>query len=114
VGCSPDDVAEALQAAEGRVPQSLDKPVHEADVGHTTLAELLGRDDTGYERVLAGATAERLIRGLDRRAREIVRLRFEEDLKQSEIAARVGCTQMHVSRILQASLETLHARASAA
>jgi RNA polymerase sigma-B factor len=113
LGRSPEEVAEVLQAAEGRVSQSLDKPVHEDDVGQTTLAELLGQDDEGYERVLARATAERLTQGLDQRAREVLRLRFDEDLKQSEIGARVGCTQMHVSRILRASLDTLYLQASA-
>ena len=46
---------------------------------------------------------------LDDRAREILRLRFKEDLLQSEIAERVGCSQMHVSRIIRSSLEKLYA-----
>jgi RNA polymerase sigma-B factor len=45
---------------------------------------------------------------LDDRAREILRLRFKEDLLQSEIAERVGCSQMHVSRIIRSSLERLY------
>ena len=51
---------------------------------------------------------------LDKRARESLRLRFEADLIQSEIAERVGCTQMHVSRILRSSLERLQQYARAA
>jgi RNA polymerase sigma-B factor len=47
---------------------------------------------------------------LDDRAREILRLRFQEDLLQSEIAERVGCSQMHVSRILRATIEKLRQR----
>ena len=54
-------------------------------------------------------TLERLTGILDDRAREILRLRFAEDLLQSEIAERVGCSQMHVSRILRSSLERLFA-----
>ena len=45
---------------------------------------------------------------LDDRAREILRLRFHEDLLQSEIAEQVGCSQMHVSRIIRSSLERLY------
>ena len=45
---------------------------------------------------------------LDERAREILRLRFQEDLLQSEIAEHVGCSQMHVSRIIRSSLERLY------
>jgi RNA polymerase sigma-B factor len=44
---------------------------------------------------------------LDDRAREIVRLRFDEDLIQREIADRFGCSQMHVSRILTDALARL-------
>jgi RNA polymerase sigma-B factor len=44
---------------------------------------------------------------LDDRAREVVRLRYSEDLLQREIAERVGCSQMHVSRILRDAVATL-------
>ena len=47
--------------------------------------------------------------GLPERQREIVRLRFEEDLTQCEIAERTGISQMHVSRLLRRSLEDLRA-----
>jgi RNA polymerase sigma-B factor len=57
-------------------------------------------------------TIERLSTILDDRAREILRLRFKEDLLQSEIADRVGCSQMHVSRIIRSSLEKLYAYGS--
>jgi RNA polymerase sigma-B factor len=43
---------------------------------------------------------------------EVVRLRYQEDLLQREIAERVGCSQMHVSRILSASLRRLEAAAA--
>ena len=57
-------------------------------------------------------TLERLTGILDERAREILRLRFQEDLLQSEIADVVGCSQMHVSRIIRSSLEKLYAYGS--
>ena len=44
-------------------------------------------------------------------AREIVRLRFYEELSQSEIAERVGISQMHVSRLLRRSFEQMKRRA---
>jgi len=47
------------------------------------------------------------LRGLPDREREIVRLRFIEELSQSQIAARVGISQMHVSRLLRRALEQL-------
>jgi RNA polymerase sigma-B factor len=44
---------------------------------------------------------------LDARSREVIRLRFEEDLTQREIGERLGCSQMHVSRILRDALRRL-------
>jgi RNA polymerase sigma-B factor len=104
-----EEVFEALQATEGRSVRSLDAPVHEEDGDSASAGDLLGSADPEYERVEAGVTIERLTGILDERAREILRLRFSEDLLQSEIAERVGCSQMHVSRILRSSLERLFA-----
>jgi RNA polymerase sigma-B factor len=106
---SPEEIVEALQATEGRSVRSLDAPVHEEDGDSASAGELLGSEDAEFDRVEAGITVERLTGILDERAREILRLRFHEDLLQSEIAERVGCSQMHVSRIIRASLERLYA-----
>jgi RNA polymerase sigma-B factor len=104
-----EDVVEALQATEGRSVRSLDAPVHEEEGTSASAGDLLGSDDPEFDRVEAGVTIERMTGILDDRAREILRLRFQEDLLQSEIAERVGCSQMHVSRIIRSSLERLYA-----
>ena len=109
---SAEDIVEALQATEGRSVRSLDAPVHDEEEGSASAGDLIGRNDSEYARVEAGVTIERLASILDDRAREILRLRFEEDLLQSEIAERVGCSQMHVSRIIRSSLEKLYAYGS--
>jgi RNA polymerase sigma-B factor len=109
---SPEDVVEALQATEGRSVRSLDAPVHDEEDGSASTGDLIGHDDAEYDRVEAGVTVERLAAILDDRAKEILRLRFQEDLLQSEIAERVGCSQMHVSRIIRSSLERLYAYGS--
>jgi RNA polymerase sigma-B factor len=106
---SPEEVVEALQATEGRSVRSLDAPVHEEEGDSASAGDLMGSDDPGYDRVEAGITIERMTGILDDRAREILRLRFQEDLLQSEIAEQVGCSQMHVSRIIRSSLERLYA-----
>ena len=103
----PEEIVEALQATEGRSVRSLDAPVHEEEGDSASAGELIGDTDPGYELVEAGATIDQLTAILDDRAREILRLRFEEDLLQSEIAERVGCSQMHVSRILRDAVATL-------
>jgi RNA polymerase sigma-B factor len=106
---APEQVMEALQASEGRSLRSLDAPVHDEEGDSASAGDLLGDADPGYAQVEAGATLEQLTSILDDRAREILHLRFGEDMLQSEIAARVGCSQMHVSRIIRSSLERLYA-----
>src|SRR3954449_10233200 len=105
---SPEEVMEALQASEARSVRSLDAPVHEEEGDSASAGDLIGTEDPEYDRVEAGVTLDTLTAVLDERAREILRLRFQEDLLQAEIAERVGCSQMHVSRIIRSSLEKLY------
>jgi len=109
IDSTPEAVLEALQASEGYSLRSLDAPVREDEDDAATAGDLVGSVDRGYAQVEAGVTVEALTTILDERAREILRLRFEEDLLQVEIAERVGCSQMHVSRIIRTSLEKLYA-----
>ena len=109
---SHEEIVEALHASEGRSVRSLDAPVHEEEGDSASAGDLIGTVEVGYDRVDAGVTIERMTEILDGRAREILRLRFHEDLLQSEIAERVGCSQMHVSRIIRSSLERLYAYGS--
>jgi RNA polymerase sigma-B factor len=109
---SHEEVVEALQATEARSVRSLDAPVHEEEGDSASAGDLIGTVDGEFERVESGVTLEHLTGILDERAREILRLRFKEDLLQSEIAERVGCSQMHVSRIIRSSLERLYAYGS--
>jgi RNA polymerase sigma-B factor len=112
LGLSCDDIDEALQASGARHARSIDLPVHEDDdASDATLGDAIGSHDEAYARFETSASLGQLTATLDHRAREVLRLRFEEDLYQSEIARRVGCTQMHVSRIIRASLEKLAAGA---
>jgi RNA polymerase sigma-B factor len=110
VGRPLEEVLEALYATAGRSAHSLDAPVNKGEDDTATAVDLIGWDDLGYDQAEDRATVEHLTSVLDARAREILRLRFAEDLLQSEIAERVGCSQMHVSRILRSSLERLHLR----
>ena len=67
----------------------------------------VGVDDPGYSVAEDAATVERLMRVLGDREREVLRLRFAEDLTQSEIGQRVGVSQMHVSRLIRQSVARL-------
>lgn len=102
------EVLEAFEATAARRTVSLDQPGGAADLGdEMPLAERVGREDPGFElvedRVTIGAGAG----ALSDIEREVLELRFAEDLTQSKIAERVGYSQMHVSRILRRALEKL-------
>lgn len=110
---SLEDVVEALQACDARDTTSLDRP---RAVGEDTetLADTIGGDDREFDRVEQAITAELLMRHLDAREREVIRLRFHEDMTQSEIGELIGCSQMHVSRLVRGALAKLAAAAEAA
>ena len=78
-----------------------------------TLADTIGGEDREFDRVEQAMTAELLMTHLDEREREIIRLRFHEDLTQSEIGERIGCSQMHVSRLVRGAIAKLTAAAEA-
>jgi RNA polymerase sigma-B factor len=107
LGLPCQQVEEALQASEGRRADSLDMSTAEDESSFQSAGDLIGREDSGYALAEARVTLERLTSTLDHRAREVLRLRYEEDMTQPEIGERVGCSQMHVSRIIRASLQTL-------
>ena len=107
--CDEADVVEALHAGAGRAIDSLDAAGHSDSGGGEATAFV----DPGFERVEQRATIERLTRILDGPAREVLRLRFDEDLVQAQIARRVGASQVQVSRQLRASLGKLRAYARA-
>jgi RNA polymerase sigma-B factor len=106
-GLGKEAIAEALQAASAQNVSSLDQPRAGGLEDDVPLAELVGGDDPRFDLVEHKATVEPLIRALPQREREVLFLRFAKDMTQSEIAARVGCSQMHISRLLRRAIARL-------
>jgi RNA polymerase sigma-B factor len=102
-----EEVLEAREAAAAYRAESLDRPASADDQDGACLVEELGADDAGFGRAEQSATVECLMRALTDRQREILRLRFGEDLTQSEIGERVGLSQMQVSRLIRQAIERL-------
>jgi RNA polymerase sigma-B factor len=113
VGLDVEDVLEAREALTARMSTSLSTPVRGSDDDELDLGSRLGAEDGGFAAAENRATLIELSRVLTAREREIVRLRFEEDLTQAEIGKIVGLSQMHVSRVLRAAVEKLRAAARA-
>jgi RNA polymerase sigma-B factor len=103
VGLDVDEVLEAIAAGSAYSTASLDAPTGEDGDG----GRQLGADDEGFGHVADATLVDALMTELEPREREIVRLRFFEELSQSEIAERVGISQMHVSRLLRRSFEEM-------
>jgi RNA polymerase sigma-B factor len=103
-----EEVLEAMDAALAHDSVSLEappQPGEEAD--GKGLVEQLGEEDEGYELAEYSATLAPELRALPERDRQVLRLRFVEDLTQSEIAERMGVSQMHVSRLIRGALARL-------
>jgi RNA polymerase sigma-B factor len=107
MGASEDDVLEAMEAGDARRTVSLDQPAIGADSGDSSIVDRVGSSDPAYELVEARAAISDGARVLSDLEREVLRLRFVEDLTQSKIADQVGYSQMHVSRILRRALDRL-------
>jgi RNA polymerase sigma-B factor len=108
VGAEEEEVIDALDSAHAYSTRSLHAPFEEG--GDDSLAEKLGTAETGYEEVEDGSLVAAGLDALDERERRIVELRFFEELTQSQIAAEIGISQMHVSRLLRKALTTMRGR----
>ena len=107
LGVTEEEVLEAREAAHAYRAVSLDRPRTEDDEGGPAVADAMGGDDPGFRRAEDAATVDQLLRVLAPREREVLRLRFVEDLTQQEIGDRIGVSQMHVSRLIRQAIARL-------
>ncbi|MFE6891345.1 SigB/SigF/SigG family RNA polymerase sigma factor [Streptomyces sp. NPDC057694] len=103
-GLTLDEVRDGVGALESYSSLSLD-----AELGSSgdsfSLAGVLGRTEGAYDLIADREAAKEGLRRLPDREREILYLRYFEDMTQARIAERVGCSQMHVSRLITRSCE---------
>jgi RNA polymerase sigma-B factor len=110
-GADEEEVIDALDSSHAYSLRSLDAPVSESR--EDTLAEALGFDDEAFDRVADGSVVSEGLAALDERERRIVELRFYREMTQAQIAAELGISQMHVSRLLRRSLAAMRGRIDA-
>ena len=106
LGVGRDLVVEATIGGSNYSTKSTDIEVGPGD-HHTTFGHALGDVDTNLDKVLDVETVRPLMAALPERQRTVLTLRFFDNLTQTQIAERVGCSQMHVSRLLAKALGTL-------
>ena len=107
VGVDEEEAIDALEASKAYAPRSLDQPY---DDDEPARAPGLADEERGYAALERGSVVRQGLDTLDERERRIVVLRFLRGMSQSEIAAEIGISQMHVSRLLRKSLETMRGR----
>jgi RNA polymerase sigma-B factor len=106
---SEEDIIEGLDCGQAYRAMSLDAPIggDTTDPGHNGLLDLLGDVDHDMENIENREALRPLIARLPAREQKIIAMRFFGNLTQSQIAAELGISQMHVSRLLTQALRTL-------
>jgi RNA polymerase sigma-B factor len=113
IGEEVEIVLEALEAAIAYDAVSLDTPRTSEEEDGDTYADTMGVIDERFELVEYKSAIGPTMRALPPRDRLVLKLRFEEDLTQLEIAQRIGVSQMHVSRLIRRALKRLRTVADA-
>jgi RNA polymerase sigma-B factor len=112
LGVDREEVIQALLASSAYSTRSSDAPVIDGD--GRAVSDGFGSLDAALDKVLDIETVRPLLAALPERERNVLRLRFFENMSQTHIAQRFGISQMHVSRLLARSLSTLREAAQQA
>jgi RNA polymerase sigma-B factor len=108
IEATDEEVLEAMHAAQGHHAVSLDASSSLGDGDDPApLRDRIGEEDLSFDTVEYGEAIGPVLEEISERDRKVLHLRFVEDMTQSEIAEQVGVSQMHVSRILRATIEKL-------
>ncbi|WP_181763971.1 SigB/SigF/SigG family RNA polymerase sigma factor [Streptomyces albidus (ex Kaewkla and Franco 2022)] len=110
-GLSEEDVQLGLEALGSYKSLSLDAPAGGSEEDGFALLDGMGRTEPGFELTEWRETVKPLLRRLPDRERRILYLRFFRGQTQSQIAEQLGCSQMHISRLISRTCEHLRREA---
>jgi len=113
MGLEIEEVLEAMDASQAYDAVSLEAGRDSDRPDDGTIGDTLGEEDERLELIEYGATIAGTLKALPERDRLVLKLRFVDDMTQSEIAARIGVSQMQVSRLIRRALERLRTVAEA-
>src|SRR4051812_16300522 len=114
LGVTVEEALELHEASLALAVRSLDAPREGGDDdGGDDLSAAVGAVDDSFEAVEDRSALAAGLKALPERERQILKMRFEDDMLQHEIAERIGISQMHVSRLLRRALERLRTIAAA-
>ncbi len=109
IGVTDEEVIEGLESANAYTTLSLDA-ADSAEDSALSMLDTIGEDDEALEHVENRESLKPLLAALDPREKHILTLRFFRGMTQSQIAAEIGVSQMHVSRLLNKTLNQLRDR----
>src|SRR6478735_1234426 len=106
IGCSVEEIVEGIESSNAYSTLSLDA-TDDSDDSTASMLDAIGVDDEGLEHVEIRESIKPLLDRLEPREKKILLLRFFKNMTQSQIAEEIGVSQMHVSRLLNRTLEQL-------
>jgi RNA polymerase sigma-B factor len=106
IGCTVEEIVEGIESSNAYSALSLDAS-DESEDGSPTMLDAIGIEDEGIQHVEIRESLKPLLDKLDPREKRILLLRFFRNMTQSQIAEEIGVSQMHVSRLLNRTLEQL-------
>ena len=109
LGVSHEEVVECLVAGDAYRLESLDAPIRADNSGNRgrLVADAIGDIDPQIDHITDREAVRALVAALPEGEREVLYMRFFESMTQSQIAERIGVSQMQVSRILARTLQCL-------
>jgi RNA polymerase sigma-B factor len=107
IGCTVEEIVEGIESSNAYSTLSLDASDDGEDGGAATMLDAIGVEDIGLEHVEIRESIKPLLDRLAPREKKILLLRFFKNMTQSQIAEEIGVSQMHVSRLLNRTLEQL-------
>lgn len=107
LGCDDAEVVEALGVSSSLFVLPLDAPGRDSDAATASVADHIGVEDPGFERVECLAAIEGALPALSSSQKDVLRMHFSEDLTQREIAGRLGISRSEVARDLSAAVARL-------
>ncbi len=108
LGASEENTLEAMEITHITNAVSLDTRLDPSGSDSATLMDMIGRIDSAMHDIEAYTDLRRALGFLDVRERQVIQLRFFDELSQAKIARKLGISQMHVSRLQQRALSRLH------
>lgn len=107
IGATEEETLEAIELGNAYDTVSLDARPEENGESSSSFSDILGHEDEGLAALERHGDLTAALEALEERESAIIRLRFFQDLSQTEVAQRLNISQMHVSRLQRRALENL-------